>query len=407
MEPKEYKNTVLVVDDEHFILRTTEAALKHMGFKRIESTDNVENAMDLISSADPPIGLVLSDLNMPGVDGLELLKRFDEMGYRGDILLFSGEDTQTLKMAESLARARGLSVVGAISKPIEINTLKDMLSRCSNSLVMPRKQETNKVNITPIILESAIKAGDLKPWFQPKIDVSTRMPVGVEVLARWPESPIGPIYPDTFIPVAEEHGLIDMLTFSLMEQAIKIDQEWQQKDIDLEIAFNISMNSLYDEQFPDKLIEHVESANGQIEKIKLEVTESQLMEDLVRPLESLLRLRMKKIKLSIDDFGTGHSNLRQLRDLPFDELKLDRSYIHTNGSGERTSLILESTVEMAQKLDMSIVAEGVETLEDWQRVEQFGCHLVQGYFTAKPMPGDEIPYWLATWPRLRRDLFDS
>jgi EAL domain-containing protein (putative c-di-GMP-specific phosphodiesterase class I) len=196
-----------------------------------------------------------------------------------------------------------------------------------------------------------------------------------------------------------------MLTFSLMEQAVKIDEEWQKKDIDLEIAFNISMSSLYDEKFPDKLIEQVESAGGQIDKIKLEVTESQLMEDLVRPLESLLRLRMKKIKLSIDDFGTGHSNLRQLRDLPFDELKLDRSYVHSTGNGERTSLILESTVEMAQKLDMSIVAEGVETLEDWLRVERYGCHLVQGYFTAKPMPGDEIPYWLATWPRLRDELF--
>jgi EAL domain-containing protein (putative c-di-GMP-specific phosphodiesterase class I) len=407
MEPMDYTNTILVVDDEPFILRTTEAALKRLGFTQIHCTDNVDNALDLITKADPPVGIVLSDLNMPGVDGLELLKRFDEMDYRGDILLFSGEDDQTLKMAESLARARGLSVIGAIAKPIKIDTLKEKLSHCSQSIAAPKKPSTNRVSLTPVILESCIKSGDLKPWFQPKIDIATRIPVGVEVLARWPESPIGPIFPDTFIPVAEEHGLIDMLTFSLVEQTIKIDKEWRQQDIDLEIAFNISMNSLYDTEFPDNLIKRVMSSDGYIDRIKLEVTESQLMDDLVRPLEALLRLRMKKFKLSIDDFGTGHSNLRQLRDLPFDELKLDRSFIQSSGSGERTDLILESTVEMARKLDLSIVAEGVETMEDWLRVEQLGCDLMQGYLTARPMPGDEIPDWIYSWPRLRGNLFGN
>ncbi len=407
MEPKDYTNTVLVVDDEPFILRTTKDVLTRLGFTQVKSADNVADALDLISKADPPVGLVLSDLNMPGVDGLELLKRFDEMSYRGDILLFSGEDDQTLKMAESLARARGLSVIGAIAKPIQMDTLMEKLSHCSQSIAAPTKPSTNRVTLTPVILQSAIEFGDLKPWFQPKIDIATRMPVGVEVLARWPESPIGPIFPDTFIPVAEEHGLIDLLTFSLVDQTIMIDKVWRKQDIDLEIAFNISMNSLYDTEFADNLIKQVTLADGHIDRIKLEVTESQLMDDLVRPLEALLRLRMKKFKLSIDDFGTGHSNLRQLRDLPFDELKLDRSFIQSSGDGERTSLILESTVEMARKLNLSIVAEGVETMEDWLRVERLGCDLMQGYLTARPMPGDEIPDWIASWPTLRDRLFKS
>ncbi|MEW7981448.1 MAG: EAL domain-containing protein [Candidatus Sedimenticola endophacoides] len=129
------------------------------------------------------------------------------------------------------------------------------------------------------------------------------------------------------------------------------------------------------------------------------------MEDLVRPLEVLLRLRMKRVRLSIDDFGTGHSNLSQLRDLPFDELKLDRSYVHAASNGERTGVILESTVEMARKLGMTIVAEGVETLDEWMRVKQLGCDQVQGYFAARPMPGDQIPGWIASWPETRARLF--
>lgn len=400
-----FSDSVLVVDDEPFILRTTAATLSRLGYTHVETADNVADALKLISTTQPTIDLVICDLNMPGVDGLELLKRFDEMAYSGDILLISGEDAQTLQMAESLAHARGLSVVGSIAKPIQAETLSNILSQLSLQERNTKKTAAEGMAITPKMLESAIEAGELKPWFQPKIDIANRIPVGVEVLARWPESSIGPIFPDTFIPVAEKHGLIDQLTFSLVEQAIKIDQGWRQQNIDLEMAFNISMNSLYDEEFPDKLEQHVMKACGSIDQIKLEVTETQLMEDLVRPLEALLRLRMKKVKLSIDDFGTGHSNISQLRNLPFDELKLDRSYVHSGVNDERTDLILESTVEMAKKLDMSIVAEGVETLEDWIRVEQLGCDIVQGYFSARPMPGDEIPGWIASWPKLRDELF--
>jgi CheY-like chemotaxis protein len=259
--------------------------------------DNVADALKLMSTTKPTIGLVICDLNMPGVDGLELLKRFDEMAYCGDILILSGEDAQTLKMAEALAHARGLSVIGSIAKPIQAETLSNILSQLSLHQRNTKKASAESMAITPEMLASAIEAGELKPWFQPKIEIANRIPVGVEVLARWPESSIGPIFPDTFIPVAEAHGLIDMLTFSLVEQAIKIDQGWRQQDIVLEMAVNISMNSLYDEGFPDKLEKHVLKACGSIDQIKLEVTETQLMEDLVRPLEALLRLRMKKVKL--------------------------------------------------------------------------------------------------------------
>ncbi len=405
MDQVDFTNTILVVDDEPFVLRTTATVLRRLGFTRVKTADNVTDALEIITSTEPPIELVLSDLNMPGVDGLELLRRFDEMDYRGDILLFSGEDQQTLSMAESLARARGLSVIGAISKPVQVDNLLDILSRSSQSVTPSKKASGSSTTVSPEMLEAAIEAGELKPWFQPKIAVSSRMPVGVEALARWPNSARGSIFPDTFIPVAEEYGLIDKLTFSLIEQAVKADTEWRAQGIELKIAFNISMDSLQDATFPDILEKKVTAAGGTLEHFQLEVTESQLMKDLVRPLESLLRLRMKKVKLSIDDFGTGHSNLSQLRDLPFDELKLDRSYVQSEGSAERTSLILESTVEMAKKLGMSIVAEGVETLEEWRRVEQLGCDQVQGYFAAKPMSGAEIPDWVALWPSLREELF--
>ncbi len=404
MNPKDFSGSVLVVDDEPFVLRTTAQVLSRLGFTHVHAANSVEEAMAFIVSSQPPVGLVLTDLNMPEADGLDLLRQFDETGYSGAVVLFSGEDNQTLTMAESLARARKLSVLGAIEKPIQAERLLELLTNHTGQTRLAKKT-FGAVSITPEMLEQAIDSGEIKPWFQPKIRIADRLPVGVEALARWPDSAIGPVFPDIFIPVAEKHGLIDRLTFSIIAQAAQTEQQWRQQGISLKVAVNLSMDSLYDENFPDRLEKAVMNAGGDIGQMQLEVTESRLMEDLVRPLEALLRLRMKKVRLSIDDFGTGHSNLSQLRDLPFDELKLDRSFVQPSNDGGRTGVILESSVEMARKLNMTVVAEGVETLDEWLRVERLGCDQVQGYFTARPMPGDEIPEWIKGWPQLSTSLF--
>lgn len=403
MEFSDYQNAVLVVDDEQFILDTTGFVLERLGFQHILTAANAQQALASLAAAKPPVGLILSDLNMPDVDGIELLRRFDEQGYEGDIILFSGEDSQTLSMAENLARARRLSVLGSIAKPLQAESLSAMLAKHTEN---PRpRQGGGGQQVTAEMLDAAIAAGELEPWFQPKIDVVGREPVGVEALARWPNSAQGPIFPDAFIPVAEEHGLIDRLTFLLIEKAALFERQWQQQGVDLKIAVNISMDSLHDLEFPNRLDQVVRDAGSDLSRMQLEVTESRLMENLVKPLETLLRLRLKKVSLSIDDFGTGHSNLTQLRDLPFDELKLDRSYVHSGTEDSRSQTILESSVEIAKKLGMTIVAEGVEDLDDWNRVERLGCDQVQGYFIARPMPGDEIPGWIASWHGLRERLF--
>ncbi len=404
MTPEQFPDAVLIVDDEPFVLRITEQVFRRVGFTHVLTAESVAAAIEAMTDANPAVRLVLTDLNMPDTDGLALLRRLHDMQYNGYILLFSGEDEQTLKMAESLARARNLKVLGSISKPIHPDKLVDLLSEYAELTHTGSKSQA-RVDISPLMLEQAIDNKQIKPWFQPKISIQDRLPVGVEALARWPSSNQGPIFPGDFIPLAEQLGLIDRLTFSIIEQAMAMESQWLAQGKALKVAVNLAMHSLYDERFPDRLEKTVKNANGNIESLQLEVTESQLMEDLVRPLETLLRLRMKKIKLSIDDFGTGHSNLNQLRDLPFDELKLDRSYIHSNQNAGRTAVILESSVEMARKLNMSTVAEGVETLDEWTLVENLGCDMVQGYFCARPMPGDEIPAWVDRWPEIRASLF--
>lgn len=406
MDADRHFKRILVVDDEPFVLRTTAQVLDSMGVSEVLTAETGLQALDLINTADPSVDLVMLDLNMPDMDGIELLRCLHEQGFRGDILLFSAEETQTLELAETLARARKLSIIGSISKPVQREKLYPLLAICEKPRDFSAKHRGSP-QVTQQMLEAAIQAGDLEPWFQPKIAIASRMPVGVEMLARWPHDTHGLICPDAFISVAESSGLIDPLTFLLVEKAVHMGRQWQNQGINLKLAINISMDSLRSLDFPQRLDEVVRSAGGNLDSMQLEVTESRLMEDQVASLDVLLRLRLKKVRLSIDDFGTGYSNLSQLRDLPFDELKLDRSYVCEGENKERTAAILESSVEMARKLGMTIVAEGVETLEEWSRMELLGCDQVQGWYTAKPMPGDQIPYWMRSWPETSRKLFSA
>ncbi len=186
-----------------------------------------------------------------------------------------------------------------------------------------------------------------------------------------------------------------------------MDRQWRAQGIDLKIAVNISMDSLHSLDFPQRLDEVVSSSGGDLCNMLLEITESRLMANQIAPLDVLLRLRLKKVRLSIDDFGTGYSDLSKLRDLPFDELKLDRSYVHAAEDEKRAAAILESSVDIARKLSMTVVAEGVETLDDWHRMERLGCDQAQGWFIAQAMSGDQIPSWVKSWPRTCMELFGS
>ena len=395
----------LVIDDERLAGKTAAALLQRLGFDPVLTAAAGQEALNLITSGHPPIDLVLTDLNMPDLDGIELLRRLDELKFRGDIVLFSGEDSQTLRMAENLARARGLSVLGSLTKPVAPQALREILAKRRETAAPAEARPSQELSVEH--LAKAIEAGELEPWFQPKIDVARREPVGAEALVRWPHGPTGPVSPGVIVSLAEEHGLIDPLTFLMLEKSVRFRRLWREQGVDLTLAINVSMDSLIRLDFPQRVADLVERLGEKAEGVQFEVTESRLMSDLVRVLDVLLRLRLKRFWLAIDDFGTGHSSLAQLRDLPFNKLKLDRSYVQGAGNEERARAILQSSVEMAKRLGMVVVAEGVETLADWQRVERFGCDQVQGYFIARPMPGDAVPAWVRAWPERRDALFGA
>ena len=395
---------ILIVDDDEFILKSASVTLANLGFLDVQYANSAGAAIDILDRNTSPIEVIMLDLNMPGVDGIEFLRELASRQFSGGLILISGEDERTLSLAESLARARQLIVLGSLRKPITADTLRTLFDQWHYPTANKQNvsSEATAASITEAQLRSAIEGKILEPWFQPKIDTRTGEVVGVEMLARWP-TPQGNIYPDVFIPLAESSGLVDAMTFMLLSKALEWVNQWQRAGVDFNLAINVSMDSLYDLAFPEKLLKI--TSNTDVDLI-IEVTESRLMKDLVAPLDNLLRLRLKKIGLSIDDFGTGGSNLAQLRDLPFTELKLDLSFIQKAGVSMRDQSVLQHTIELAKNFGLTTVAEGVEEKEHWDLVKSMGCDIAQGFFLGRPMPGEKVAQWVNTW-RLQYQLANT
>jgi EAL domain-containing protein (putative c-di-GMP-specific phosphodiesterase class I)/AmiR/NasT family two-component response regulator len=380
---------VLVVDDNTFSLSVVDKALRKIGVREIATAADGREALSHLNSHLTDV--IICDLNMPEMDGIEFLRHLAAADFAGSILLVSGEDRRILDTAEKLAGAHNLNVLGAVEKPIRSSVLAEFLDRSVAEIWADQGKPASRVSREE--LAAGLANQELVIYFQPKVDMSTQAVLGAECLVRWLRPDGTMIWPDAFIPVAEEHGLIDDVTRTVFKLAVEQGGNWRANGLDLKIAINISMDNLRRIDFPEFITDFAETAGMETENIILEVTESQLMEDILTPLEILTRLRLKGISLSIDDFGTGYSSMEQLKSIPFTEMKIDRAFVNGAARDPAALAILESSVDLAKKLDMSVVAEGAETQEDWDLVARLGVDLVQGYFVAKPMPADEFAAW--------------
>lgn len=394
---------ILMLDDESFMLKLLGHVLANLGFTQVTRCDSGRAALASLDSPSDPPDLILLDLNMPEMDGVEFVRHLVERRYTGSLILISGEDERMLQTAVKLVRAHKISVLGHLHKPVKPEALSALLDQWTPpSLGSPRA--ANKIYGVDAV-RAAINNGELVNYYQPKVAVTTGRVVGVETLVRWRHPEDGMVFPDQFIGVAEMHGLIADLTRVVLSSALAQTKVWRDAGLALRVAVNVSMENLASLDFPDFVAGLAAKAGVAPQEVVLEVTESRLMQDLRAPLEILTRLRLKRFQLSIDDFGTGHSSLAQLRDIPFDELKIDRGFVHRACSDGTVRAMYDASFGLARQLGMEIVAEGVEDRDDWDFLRQTGCDLAQGYFIARPMPAADLPGWMDAWQeRLRGEL---
>jgi len=252
-------------------------------------------------------------------------------------------------------------------------------------------------------LRSAIADGEIVLFFQPKAELATGRIIGVEALARWQHPRLGLIGPSEFVPIAEQTGLIGPLTSHVLEQALRQLAVWAEQGEQLSVAVNLSARSFLDAQLAVEIPRLLERTGVQAERLELEITESMLMLDPARAKATLERLSGIGLSLSVDDFGTGYSSLANLKRLPVDVIKIDKSFVIDMPHDASDAAIVRSTIDLAHNLGLKVVAEGVESHEAWRRLEELGCDLAQGFHVSRPLPSEAMTRLLSERRAIARE----
>jgi EAL domain-containing protein (putative c-di-GMP-specific phosphodiesterase class I)/FixJ family two-component response regulator len=385
--------TVVLVDDDPFQLQVLQHQLSSLTDAPVETLQSGHAALARVQGGDSSRMLLVLDLSMPGMDGVELIRRLAGCGYAGALLLVSAAEERVIESVAHLAAGHRLNLIGHLHKPASAQALRALIERWQGGIRAPERSMPRRY--VPRELSDALEHDQLRVHYQPKVSLADGRLVGVEALVRWQHPSDGLVYPDSFIGLAEERGLIDALTMQVLAISIAQAKRWRELGLAPCIAVNVSMDNLVRLDFPERVLALLAQHGLEPEVLRLEVTESRLLKDQRPPLDILTRLRLNRIGLAIDDFGTGHSSLAQLRDLPFDELKIDRGFVHGCSQSSTRRAIVRASIEMAHQLGMQTVAEGVEDAADWDTVREAGCDVAQGYYIARPMTADLLPGWAA------------
>ena len=388
---------VMVVEDHGFQRRIALRLLSELGIERVlEGADGL-HALEVLRKQPTPPDVVLVDLDMPGMDGIECIGHIAQERLARAVVVVSALDPALLNTVQTMARAYGLRVLGSVEKPLTRDKLEATLNRFDHQA--GEEEDDAELEFGVEILRDALKNGEIVAWFQPQVEFANGKVIGVEALARW-ERPDGSLVkPQHFVPVMEREGLAIALTDRMLDEACRWKQRWDHGGARLKLSVNVSAVALADPSSADRYQAIVESHDIEPEEVILEITESSVMTDAARGLGLLARLRLKGFGLSIDDFGTGYSSLAQLSQIPFTELKIDQGFVFGAHAQPRKRAVVEASLDLARKLGLTTVAEGVESIEDWQMLAELGCNIAQGYLIGRPVPGSELQAVVNRWRR--------
>lgn len=386
----------LVAEDDDFQRRWIVIMLTNLGAKNIVEVPDGLTALKTLQDKAQQIDISFIDLNMPGMDGMELIRHLAKEHNQTSVVLASALDSSLLFSVGTMSKAYGINLLGTLEKPATPESLLELITLYRT----PEARQKSKAAV-PAFTFADIRQGlenkEFEPLFQPKVALITGQVKGVEAFARWRHPQYGLIEPIAFIPILEENGEMDALAWTILEKSIAACRKWHAQGFMIPVSINLSPSSLAKSGLAERIAEYVAQQGLEEQYIVFEVTESAAITNVPYFLENLARLRMRGFGLSVDDYGMGHASMQELLRIPFTELKIDRSFVSGASQNQSLEMVLSSSLELCKKLQRQSVAVGVETQQDWDFLHKLGCAYAQGYYIAKPMEGDAIPVWMQEW----------
>jgi EAL domain-containing protein (putative c-di-GMP-specific phosphodiesterase class I)/FixJ family two-component response regulator len=379
-------NLLLAFDDEFDFLDLIETVATEVGFQVLTARTSAE-FFDQLTRRRP--SLVVFDLQLPGMDGVEVIRNLARLAIDTGVLLVSGMDQRVLVSARQVGESLGLKMLGVLQKPVLLEDLKALLQTQLDSEACLRAED----------LRRGIDEMELVVHYLPKLvrEGHAWQIRGAEALVRWQHPRLGLLFPGKFLPLAEGNDMIVAITDFVLSDAVRQAGLWRELGHSLGVAVNLSPRLVRDVGFPDRLGRLLREYDLPPALLTIEVTEASSLHDIELVTDVFTRLRVRGIGLSLDDFGTGTSSLTQLYRMPFTELKIDRSLVSELPHTQAAATVVTAIVELAHRLSLTVCAEGIETEEQFEFMDAAGCESMQGQLLSGAVPAAELEALARAW----------
>ncbi|MGH1351813.1 MAG: EAL domain-containing response regulator [Methyloligellaceae bacterium] len=384
-------NTVLIVDDDIVLRSVASSFFTQQGVKQVLEADNGKAALEYVEEHGSQIDFILCDLQMPEMDGFQLLRHLNNLNYKGAISILSGFETTIIELARDLAEHHQLKIVGALQKPLDFETLQNIYQ-----FLIDQEQDKAPEKVFELLeedLETAINSRKILPYYQPKISLTTGHIVGAEVINYWDHHIYGLLPATQYMEMARTAGLINNLETLQLETALEDIKQFKNISDSFTVSLNIDMDMLGNHAFPDLINFMVESNKLDISNLIIEVNSNQIKGKKADLIEILARLKTHGVSFSLDHLAVSMSSHEDISHLPFSEIKLDKTIVKDAFKTPYAGEHMKSHIQFGKSKNFKITGVGAETPGDIEYLARNGVDFAQGYFPAKPMPLSTILQW--------------
>ncbi len=380
------RNVLLVVDDDPELLALLAEIGKRSGYA-VVTADSAAAFRQAVASSHP--SLVILDLQMADMDGVEGLRHLAASSIKADVLLLSGMDSKVLATARQFGVSLGLRMLDPLQKPVRMQQLEAYLL----------KHNGENAPLTGDDFRRALAEYELVLHYQPILHrIDHIWTVGtVETLVRWQHPQRGLLYPGQFLPLVERENLMTELTDYVLTEALRQVGHWHARGLSVSLAVNLAARTVGDLNFPDRLSQVLREYGVPAACLCFEVTEAAAVGDQDLVMDSFARLRVRGVELALDDFGIGTSSVTQLYKMPYSSIKIDQALIAEMSTSQQARTVVSALVDLGHKLSLAVCAEGVETQSAFERLDHLGCDRLQGDFISKPVPAVELETFVHAW----------